>query len=144
MSNHRAVALDGWRVTEMKQLPRSILALAADLYQDIEKNGVWPQNNCFAISHVFQKPPRFQTILMLLLFLRPLLLTPDPSPIYPPGQLPTVGSDLKNRWPRGATRGCPVQCTVHGKATRLLTRPLNCSSCSRMLGFQKGRSQVFH
>ena len=43
----------------MKQLPRSILALAADLYQDIEKNGVWPQNNCFAISHVFQKPPRF-------------------------------------------------------------------------------------
>ena len=48
MSNHRAVAVDGWRIHEMKQLPLPILELAADLLNNIEEGQPWPKLNCFA------------------------------------------------------------------------------------------------
>lgn len=48
MSNHRAVAVDGWRVSEMKPLPISLFSLVAELFQEIEQGSEWPQLNCHA------------------------------------------------------------------------------------------------
>ena len=46
IANHRAVAADGWRVHEMKQLPLGILQLVAERYHGIEQGQAWPQINC--------------------------------------------------------------------------------------------------
>lgn len=111
MSNHRAVALDGWRVTEMKQLPRSILALAADLYQDIEKNGVWPQNNCFAyISCVPKTTPVLDNTDASTIF-APLAF--DTRPISNISLWSTTYSGI--RFKQMATwRNTWMPCTMHG------------------------------
>ena len=48
MSNHRAAAVCGWRVHEMKQLPIRLLEMPAELYKNIEHGQEWPAVNSFA------------------------------------------------------------------------------------------------
>ena len=46
---HRAIAADGWRIHEIQDLPDSLLAVATDLFNDLEKGQDWADLNCFAI-----------------------------------------------------------------------------------------------
>ena len=48
MPASRAIAVDGWRVSEMKQLPVSLLKLVAELYQAVENGQSWPYLNSHA------------------------------------------------------------------------------------------------
>eukprot|EP00973_Karenia_brevis_P094569 12423159-Karenia_brevis.AAC.1 len=42
MKKERAVAACGWRVTELQALHVIFIAMAAQLFEDIEKGGEWP------------------------------------------------------------------------------------------------------
>ena len=55
MSPHRAVATDGWRAREMKDLPIPILELAAFLLNDIENGAPWPATCSLAIISCLPK-----------------------------------------------------------------------------------------
>ena len=42
MKDQRAIASDGWRVEEIKQLPKAIIDIFVKLFEDIEDGGEWP------------------------------------------------------------------------------------------------------
>eukprot|EP00973_Karenia_brevis_P068337 9506064-Karenia_brevis.AAC.1 len=49
MRNTQAAGADGWRVSELKHLPRDILTLLATCFNEIEKTGTWPS----PLQHAF-------------------------------------------------------------------------------------------
>ena len=51
----RAVAADGWRMAEIKDLPLNLLSMVANLLGDLESTQKWPTSNTFAIVSCIPK-----------------------------------------------------------------------------------------
>ena len=55
MKAKRAVAADGWRIRELRDLPEDLLEIGAQLVQEVEEGGRWPRVNTIGIVTTLKK-----------------------------------------------------------------------------------------
>ena len=55
MKQNRAVALDGWRIPELRFLPKSWYELVASCFGAIEQGAPWPETCCLATISTIPK-----------------------------------------------------------------------------------------
>ena len=122
----RAIAIDGWRVQEMMDLPLNILEMAAELFRDIEAGSPWPLSNCTAIVSCIPKHKSEQEVSDE----RPSVAAPVPLDTRPISNLSpwtTVYSGLRyisNSNP-GEIDGCQIACTERAPNTKRQTSLMN-------------------
>ncbi len=56
MAKRKAPGLDGWTVSELRLLPDELLAWIVDLFEEVERQGVWPSELCQPEGLLLPKP----------------------------------------------------------------------------------------